>query len=82
MSRIEHADGDRNGTPFPSSWGPPRGTPGTEERATWVMNKVRRLVLDRKMTSDPGLREALLDRKLASDPRLREALLERKRFGP
>lgn len=30
--RIERADGERSGAPFPPSWGPARGTPGSEER--------------------------------------------------
>jgi len=60
MSRVEHAAGDRDG-PFPSSWGSPRGAPGSEERAGWVVSRVRQLVMLRKQ--DPTERRAELARK-------------------
>jgi len=62
MSRVEHADGDRRGA-FPSSWGIPRGEPGSEERAGWIAGKVRQLVVMRKLTASPEAREAYLARK-------------------
>ncbi len=60
--RVEHADGERRG-PFPAHWGTPRGEPMSEERRVWVMNKTRRHVLDRKIASDAGLREAYMASK-------------------
>ncbi len=58
--RLEHADGERNG-PFPSSWGAPRGEPGSEQRAGWVAGRVRQLVLQRKQGAEQ--RAAYLARK-------------------
>lgn len=60
--REEHADGVRSG-PFPESWGNPRGATSSDERRDWVMNQVRRHVIVRKLSSDPGLREAYVAAK-------------------
>jgi len=61
--RVEHADGERNAA-FPESWGEPRGAPSSEERATWVMNHVRQLVVIRKATPE-DLRRDLARKRVA-----------------
>jgi hypothetical protein len=39
--QVEHADGVRGLGTFPTAWGAPRGTPYSEERASWVRRNVR-----------------------------------------
>ena len=62
MTREEHADGSRRG-PFPRSWGSPPGEVGSEQRATWVLNQVRRLTMVRKARPE-DLRARLAQKRL------------------
>lgn len=44
---VEAADRGRPDETFPKHWGIPPGTPGSEERAAWVLANVQRAVLSR-----------------------------------